>query len=619
MLGSIMQSDFYHSGEPYLRVLQGLFQSLQNQNGIVQLLGSSGAGKSSLCRKLSAFLQRKDFEVITLAESVESIDFLHAFLAQKLDIPAGEGFAAVLAESMKSREAAVVLMIDDAHLLSDLSLFELLRLLRVCQQSDANLQLLFVSEQNLESRIQSNQEFAVDEMQLSAQYELLPMTPTQVENYVSAFFEFARRNALQLAPDAQEAIYSLCKGYPGPARKLLAEVLQWCSAHPDVALLAKSDLLAALENQNSEILPPSIGIGKPGQGNGLIPVAAVLMIASVAFLFQQLNSREESADFQPGPESETTPSLADDAIAEPLFVDSPFADQLAEQIDDDAANPVAIAAELEQATVPELVADNEVPENPVTENLSVERQALALELARQAALQEQAANTVSDSGLALVTAAERGIAPEEFALPEFETLLSGTEAEPDAQNAVQSDQTGTVAENLEMQAQAMSPGDLAGDAEVASRAVTISEPEPEADDSKPLAELDPATGLEEETSPAVTARRTVDAWVEAWETQLLPQYFALYHEEFEPRYHGSRSAWQNNRERVIGNANYIDLEIREFEILSEENDQIEVQFWLSYESASYRDETLKKLVLVTAGTGWQILEEVNIEVRVLSG
>ena len=102
----------------------------------------------------------------------------------------------------------------------------------------------------------------------------------------------------------------------------------------------------------------------------------------------------------------------------------------------------------------------------------------------------------------------------------------------------------------------------------------------------------------------------------------MDQHFASYHDDFFPLYHRSKSAWQSNWERVIGNASQISLEMSDFVLISEEAEIMEVHFWLAYSSPSYRDDTHKKLILkkLPAGNGsglrLVILEEINLEVRV---
>ena len=77
----------------------------------------------------------------------------------------------------------------------------------------------------------------------------------------------------------------------------------------------------------------------------------------------------------------------------------------------------------------------------------------------------------------------------------------------------------------------------------------------------------------------------------------MDQHFASYHDDFFPLYHRSKSAWQSNWERVIGNASQISLEMSDFVLISEDEEIMEVHFWLAYSSPSYRNYTRKKLIL----------------------
>jgi hypothetical protein len=129
----------------------------------------------------------------------------------------------------------------------------------------------------------------------------------------------------------------------------------------------------------------------------------------------------------------------------------------------------------------------------------------------------------------------------------------------------------------------------------------VSEPELE----PALTEATPASAEATTVLPgsvaSVQLQQSVGQWIEAWQSQSLQDYFRHYHPEF--------------KERVIANAEWIRLEKSEFEVIGEEEGVIEVQFWLSYASPNYGDNTHKKLLLANADGQWRILEEINLEVR----
>ncbi|MCH7816425.1 MAG: hypothetical protein IIC60_07640 [Proteobacteria bacterium] len=120
---------------------------------------------------------------------------------------------------------------------------------------------------------------------------------------------------------------------------------------------------------------------------------------------------------------------------------------------------------------------------------------------------------------------------------------------------------------------------------------------------------------EESRITAAVIEQSVKRWISTWENRTLELYFASYHPDFVSRYHDTQAAWRRNRQRVIGNAQWISLEMTEFQIVSQNSDNIEVQFWLSYASPTYRDDTLKKLLLRKEAGAWLIVEEINLVVR----
>jgi len=129
-----------------------------------------------------------------------------------------------------------------------------------------------------------------------------------------------------------------------------------------------------------------------------------------------------------------------------------------------------------------------------------------------------------------------------------------------------------------------------------------------------IVDEEPEVG-EQDVPVAIAIEESVAVWVSAWEAQSLSEYFSHYHDEFIPRYQDTISAWQANRRRVIGNAAWIRLDMSEFQLIAEENGVYEVHFWLAYESPTYSDNTLKKLLIARVDEDWKILEEINLVVE----
>ena len=81
------QQPFYYSDGPYLQALQGLHGALCQAEAFVKFVGQPRTGKSSVCEKLTQFLQHKQYQVVYFDYAIESPEMLRAMLAQELDLP----------------------------------------------------------------------------------------------------------------------------------------------------------------------------------------------------------------------------------------------------------------------------------------------------------------------------------------------------------------------------------------------------------------------------------------------------------------------------------------------------------------------------------------------------
>ncbi|MDA1370505.1 MAG: hypothetical protein O2971_07070 [Proteobacteria bacterium] len=380
--------------------------------------------------------------------------------------------------------------------------------------------------------------------------------------------------------------------------------------------ISKGELVRLVKNAADSQTLPSSGYRDSNQLIIWGPVGLVLVIASTGFVYQQVNR---------GDEAEVQDLAVNEAIVfSPL--ESPgqttaleravIADPAEESLTDDS--PTAVT------NVIQSVAENSVAPNvpsPATD--SIVGQAISL------AEETDSADPVSDSSLALVTAAERGVTDAEIVEPQYEELAA-------AEAATRLDETPGIAV-LEISPAPEEPAPvtlLPPPPTAIVESVDREETVPATPEQAPASQLDiieeeevavaevtPVTaGIATQTAePELTLEERllarVQEWVSAWESQSMDAYFQYYHRQFEPRYQDSQSAWRANRRRVIGNAEWIRLELSEFQLIAEDNGTIEVQFWLAYESPSYNDSTLKKLLFRSEAGQWLILEEINLLVR----
>lgn len=636
----LVSKSFYFSGGGYLRTLQGLHRALSLEPSVQLLLGREGTGKSALCAKLAQFLLRKQQRVLHLASGVESADLLGIALARELDLPAQGSPAALLEEAVHAGKQALILIIDDAHLLTEVVLLELERMAQVTVQGRRACSLLLSGEPALSGRLLGKPALSTLADAARRPFVLEPMSTTELEVFLQTFAAESGAGDLGFSEDAMHLLFQLCRGYPAPAAKLAAEVVASVSGNPHAGPLTRQDLDQVVKNSVDERLLPSSRLAAQSSRPGLLPLAAVVIIASLAFVYRQLDEQAsetaiatasapavESSPFaepdsEPPQAAQLNPAGAD---AQPVanvatatttaFVASPGASQT--ETGNEAAYETGNETERTAQAQP-------VPASPDRRTVELDddraRLLAAMEQVRRAA--EAAAQAATDSDLVLVTAAERGISEDQFALPRYEDLLSDpgqpagstdeperaiTPAEPPAAeravSAAQAADNETLPQVADAADASAPPDSSAGqDRQLATTAVAVPDSVP---GQQPGADADSDAEF----------RAAVQAWIQAWQAQDLDAYFDHYHSRYQPRYQDSVAEWRSNRQRVIGNAAWIALALSDFQVVERDADSVEVQFWLGYQSGSYQDRTLKKLVLAREDNRWRILEEVNLEVQ----
>ncbi len=615
---------FYFSDGPYLQVMQGLHAALSMPEALIKLVGNPHTGKSLLCQKFTQFLKRKDFHVIYFDTAIESPEILRGLLAREFDLPESSNFARLLEDALRLKaEKPVVLIFDDAHLLTDVTLLEIYRLAEVQVDTKRMLNIVLCGEPSLDKRLLSNTELKSLLLSVSHRFQLEPMDGEELSRFFYRFVEKAGLPGLQLDTAAMGALLKASKGYPGAALSMCKLLVASKANDSTLSPVTKDEFQRLLRQASGSEVMPSAGYlenyRQLSQLGPIVPIAAVLVIASVGFLYQQLNNNTADEEI-----TQST-SLLESSEA------SPFSTQATENTVEESVDQELVTrdadqdSELELASQPEtidpvMVAANDAPE-------------LASNAAFSTSVDEPAIEEpVSDSSLALVTAQERGVATDAISLPEYEELAEEETSDGEVENAEQdspAEQAQSVAvveEALEETLEVLSEEPLEETPEVApENAVAAAEELTSAVNTVTHTESDTATVEEATTEVVVTEIPTdalvdelseaVDVWVAAWQSQSLSEYFDSYHSEFSPRYQDNQAAWRSNRQRVIGGADWIRLALTDFEFVGEEEGMLEVRFWLRYESPNYSDDTQKKLLLLQESGNWKIKEEINLQVR----
>lgn len=659
---------FYFSDGPYIQVLKALVGALTLPEAFVKLVGNPHTGKSALCVKLTQYLRRKGVKVIHFDTAIESPDMLRAALAQEFDLPLSSNFARILEDALQDpNQKRVILIFDDAHLLTDITLIEIYRLAEVQVNKKRLLNILLCGEPSLEKRLLSNREFKSLLLNVSHKFKLEPMNDEELGQFFYRFVDKAGLPGLQLEQSAMSYFFKLCKGYPGPAANMCQLIVAARKDSAELYPVTKTELTHIFKSATDEQALPSAGFRYSNKISTLIPFAAVLLIVSMGLIYRQLSQPLDGN--VPDTAEQRLPVNADDPVS-PFEVDqaSVATQSAASGSTADPARAAAVSAVdanfSEEAPAADVASATDASDSQNRLELSGAAVGpLATGTATEAALVQEALSEtsvadVSDSGLALVTAEERGIDVADIAVPEFDSTLQA-QAEENIEAIIEDSAKGLIQEDtqdrleasldiaasditLEQGAPAVNSEPVGQPAQVSlqqeaaqelasqgaagqveagiselAREETAALPEPAAavpmladGGSKADVETDASSDFDLDT-----LQQFVAAWVDAWQAQALESYFAAYHTEFEPRYQNSVPAWRSSRERVIGNAGWIELELSDFQYIGEEAGIVEVHFWLNYRSPTYQDETQKKLLLSQESGDWRILEEINLQVR----
>jgi len=107
-------------------------------------------------------------------------------------------------------------------------------------------------------------------------------------------------------------------------------------------------------------------------------------------------------------------------------------------------------------------------------------------------------------------------------------------------------------------------------------------------------------------------KRVLQAWSVAWSAQSIDMYLSFYHDNYQPAKGLSRAKWVNSRRVRLKNPRWIKVALSDFNVIKNTGQQAVVNFKQSYQSNSFRDVSLKQMVLLNTDNGWQILREKSL-------
>jgi len=209
---------FYYPSTKHEEGFHRLLYGVEGRKGAVMLTGEVGCGKTLLSRTLIQHLAQDRYDLSLLANpSFEVVDFMREVLYQlgiNLNGSKLDSIHAIndrLVENLRKGKDTV-LVIDEAQNITDVHIFEELRLLLNFQLNDRFLlTLVLLGQPELRSKIDALKQLS---QRIGIRYHLMPFDLSEVEGYV----EFRTRAAGATRPlftkEAIEVIHQASGGIP---------------------------------------------------------------------------------------------------------------------------------------------------------------------------------------------------------------------------------------------------------------------------------------------------------------------------------------------------------------------------------------------------------------------
>lgn len=211
---------FLYRSQEHEEALMRLVYAVREQKGGAILVGDYGTGKTTLGNVLfEELMDPQRYIVVSITNpTLSPTQFLKEIVYQLSKGSAPNTKPEILGSlnnilHEKGHEnKRVIIMIDEAHLISEREVFEELRLLLNYQSNGQFLlTLIFLGQPELKSRINKVPQL---KQRLAIRYYLNPLNKDEVRNYISHRVEVAGRKEEIFTEEAIGLIYTKSKGSP---------------------------------------------------------------------------------------------------------------------------------------------------------------------------------------------------------------------------------------------------------------------------------------------------------------------------------------------------------------------------------------------------------------------
>ena len=228
---------FLFLSEDHQEVLAALLYFAETKNGFAIVCGDVGTGKTMLINSFLDKLPESIQPIIMLTPYITSLDILiHIAKALKIKITRNESVLELTDKvkkaltSAKLREKSFVLIIDEAHLLSDQALKEIGLLSNIETSDQKLLQILLVGQYGLSHKL-DRPEMRHLHRRINVKRFLSPLNPEETIQYVDYRLRQVGSSLASVFEDkCRSLIFKMTEGYPPLINQLCDNALLICMA-----------------------------------------------------------------------------------------------------------------------------------------------------------------------------------------------------------------------------------------------------------------------------------------------------------------------------------------------------------------------------------------------------
>lgn len=202
-----------------------LAYAFEQELEIAVIVGDSGLGKTTLLRRFTSRSEAAGHVVVDVFFPQLTADGLLSFIAAELgDAPvSGDRDALVrrisqLVREIAERGLALVIVIDDAHLMSDAATLEALQLLlNLREREDARLTIVMAGQRSLIAKLGRVPAVA---QRVGITATLLPLNDEETSAFTRQFLRANGHGEMLIDDEALQSVYPLTGGVPRMIKRL---------------------------------------------------------------------------------------------------------------------------------------------------------------------------------------------------------------------------------------------------------------------------------------------------------------------------------------------------------------------------------------------------------------